>query len=487
MTQTDVRQPTVRTAVHVPVIVTVYVLVFLVALPVLLWAMGGHIDRLLALPSFESGALRSTGGLIAAGGVGWMAWSMSVLKHRGDGWPISALPPSRLVLAGPYAVMRHPIYVGAVVAFGGFALADGSRGRLLGATPLLAALAVNYVLGGEGPQLRQRFGHAYSDYSATLPRFPLVTLAERAWGSVRGPVERLANRVVLFRVGPAIFVTYGLLVAAGTALAQLTAAAVLARDGMSIAAISGYLLTACLTMALGARIAWFASAPARESGLGIRGNLRRVGFVSWGAYVGFAVATVALARVENVSVLWLTDRTVLAALACSVVGRLGCLTYGCCYGRPSAAGIRWTHPEAKVVRELASPPVARIPTPLISSLATAATIVVAGALTYRPVPAGTVTAVAVLLYGLGRFATDALRDRTNQLHGAHLSSGQVNSLGLIVVASSALFVLDGPPTWAAPITAVSWSAVLPLLPAVTVATLVAFLLAGFHWRKVGTW
>ncbi len=93
------------------------------------------------------------------------------------------------------------------------------------------------------------------------------------------------------------------------------------------------------------------------------------------------------------------------------VARLGCFTYGCCYGRPSALGIRWTDPEAKPVREHgAADIVPRVPTQLLSSAAAAVLWVTLLVVLHRgSVAPGTVAGLAFVGYGVSRFGIECLR------------------------------------------------------------------------------
>lgn len=70
---------------------------------------------------------------------------------------------------GFYRWTRNPQYATAIVAFGALGLAAWS----LEATPLAAALVLVYALMAvaEEPWLEARYGHAYADYRAEVPRF----------------------------------------------------------------------------------------------------------------------------------------------------------------------------------------------------------------------------------------------------------------------------------------------------------------------------
>jgi ABC-2 type transport system ATP-binding protein len=153
-------------------VVAAYTLVFFGVLPALLWQAGGALDSLLDPGRLRGGGWTAAGALLAVAGSGLMLWSMWLLRVDGGGWPISHLPPKRLVRHGPYAWMRHPIYVGYTLAFAGAGLLDGSPGRAVGATALLTAGWILYALRFEEPRLQRRLGAPSLAYREETPLLP---------------------------------------------------------------------------------------------------------------------------------------------------------------------------------------------------------------------------------------------------------------------------------------------------------------------------
>ena len=84
---------------------------------------------------------------------------------------------ARLLTHGPYAVSRHPIYAGLLVAGAGVAVL---RARI---EPLLAwaglAVVLHVKTGLEERSLRARFGADYDDYAAAVPRLVGVPRGQR--------------------------------------------------------------------------------------------------------------------------------------------------------------------------------------------------------------------------------------------------------------------------------------------------------------------
>lgn len=189
MNSSDLAPSPTQSWLRTSLIVAVYTLFFFGALPALLWLLGGGLDGILQLPRLQGTLWTAAGGVAAAAGAGLMLWSMWLLRVEGKGWPISHLPPRYLVERGPYAWMRHPIYVGYTLAFAGAAMFDGSAGRSFGATALLTAGWILYALYFEEPRLLQRHGtasQAYREGTPLLPRVP-ATLHARAGSASASP------------------------------------------------------------------------------------------------------------------------------------------------------------------------------------------------------------------------------------------------------------------------------------------------------------
>lgn len=97
------------------------------------------------------------------------------LVSRGEGTPLPFDPPQRMVVAGPYAYIQHPMALGLLIV--AFAEAVWFRSVSLAVYALLLAVVVNlYIVYVEEPGLARRFGEDYRAYHAATPRwfpFPL--------------------------------------------------------------------------------------------------------------------------------------------------------------------------------------------------------------------------------------------------------------------------------------------------------------------------
>ena len=97
----------------------------------------------------------------------YSAWHFAV---TGLGTPAPIDPPKTLVVRGPYRLTRNPLYVGVVSVLFGEALMV----RSLALTEYAAAVFLAFyafVLVYEEPVLRDKFGAAYAEYCAKVPRW----------------------------------------------------------------------------------------------------------------------------------------------------------------------------------------------------------------------------------------------------------------------------------------------------------------------------
>jgi len=131
-----------------------YGLSFTVILPLLLvfWAWQTQSDVLLPVPHLPLAAWAC---LIT--GSGLMIWSMVDLWVHGNGLPMNAYPPEKLVTRGAYRYVSHPIYVAASLLCAGVSLLTESGSGLWLVTPMLTLTWLALVWGFENEDLRRRF------------------------------------------------------------------------------------------------------------------------------------------------------------------------------------------------------------------------------------------------------------------------------------------------------------------------------------------
>jgi protein-S-isoprenylcysteine O-methyltransferase Ste14 len=103
----------------------------------------------------------TTGAMLTAAGLLFAVWAR---RHLGRNWSatVTLKQGHELVTSGPYALVRHPIYTGLLLAFAGSALATGEWRGLVAILIVFGALWRKLRL--EERWMRERFGTAYADY-----------------------------------------------------------------------------------------------------------------------------------------------------------------------------------------------------------------------------------------------------------------------------------------------------------------------------------
>ncbi len=109
--------------------------------------------------------LRVSGILLFVFGLLFIFWGMYSLRKA------VFVPENKLIIAGPYKYVRHPMYFGGVIGAFGLALFAGS---MLGAVySLVLALVLSHIADAEEEGLRARFGEEYSEYGKNASKlFP---------------------------------------------------------------------------------------------------------------------------------------------------------------------------------------------------------------------------------------------------------------------------------------------------------------------------
>ncbi|MDM0115092.1 isoprenylcysteine carboxylmethyltransferase family protein [Variovorax sp. J22R133] len=132
----------------------------------LVWAPGVQIAWLDAPIAPRSPWLFLTGTVLVTAGLLFTVWAR---RHLGRNWSaiVTVKQDHELICTGPYAIVRHPIYTGLLLAFVGSAVAvDEWRGAL---AVLIAALALWRKLRLEERWMREQFGDKYVAYSKKVP------------------------------------------------------------------------------------------------------------------------------------------------------------------------------------------------------------------------------------------------------------------------------------------------------------------------------
>jgi phosphatidylglycerol:prolipoprotein diacylglycerol transferase len=244
---------------------------------------------------------------------------------------------------------------------------------------------------------------------------------------------------VLFRLGPLTLHTYGMLVALGFAAALFYCLRRAEREGIDGDAFMNLFFIIVAAAIAGSRLLYvlfnlpfFLEHPLKafaiwEGGLVFHGGLllavpcaylylRRAGLPVWKT-ADIAAPGIALGQ---------------------AIGRLGCLSAGCCFGRVSDLpwGITFSHPETLAPRDLPLHP-----TQLYDSLSNVVIFLVLHFYSRRPVPAGTTFWLYLVLAPSARFVIEHFRAEGSRLSFLPGLSA-IQGLALVIApAALVMFVL----------------------------------------------
>jgi protein-S-isoprenylcysteine O-methyltransferase Ste14 len=113
----------------------------------------------------------AAGWLFIAGGIAlYFACAFWGFALRGKGTPAPIDPPKKLVVEGPYRIVRNPMYWSVALVMFGEGLVFHSL-ALAELTAAFFAAANLFVLFYEEPALRRKFGAEYEDYCRRVPRW----------------------------------------------------------------------------------------------------------------------------------------------------------------------------------------------------------------------------------------------------------------------------------------------------------------------------
>jgi protein-S-isoprenylcysteine O-methyltransferase Ste14 len=115
------------------------------------------------------GPSRWLGGLLAAAGVGQIAWAIWSMRRAGTD-PRPDKPTATLVTDGPFRYTRNPIYLGLTAIYSGLLMAVGTPWPALFLPAVLAVIREG-VIAREERYLAARFGDAFTDYAAHVRRW----------------------------------------------------------------------------------------------------------------------------------------------------------------------------------------------------------------------------------------------------------------------------------------------------------------------------
>ena len=98
-------------------------------------------------------------------GLSVILWGIYTLKKA------VFVPGNKLIVAGPFTYVRHPMYLGGIIGAFGLAVFGGSLSGVV--YSIILALVLSHIADAEEMDLRARLGQEYIDYGKKVPKlFP---------------------------------------------------------------------------------------------------------------------------------------------------------------------------------------------------------------------------------------------------------------------------------------------------------------------------
>ena len=476
--------------------VSLYVTVFALAIPSFFYLLGYLVDKTVNPFAGSRVTLDISGAVLVGFGAGIMLIAMADLGRHGRGLPASPVPPAFLVMEGIYGLSRHPIYLGASLSFLGGALILHSFWSTFLSWPLFTLFFVVYALRIEEPVLEHRFENDYLKYRRSIPLlwdFPLRHALFRSAGRFLSWVSSVVNRPYIVRSGyHLLFLGYGLWVGFGIFVGLTVLNLVFLTDGIGASATAWLMVVFTVGSLAGSRIVSMFVLWNLEK-TSIRRAWHRVGFVSWGALLAAVLSGGLFYLLTRESPYYWFDAAFTGLMISHFFGRIGCLFYGCCYGKEtrSPVSIHYRHPVMKAVREGLVNKTTLYPTQLYSALYGLITFLVIFIVwSTTSIQVGFPTSLCCLLYGIFRFYEEWFRYQKRKIGGI-LSPAQIICMVLILFGSLQL-------GWILPASRMGFHArlvrisvlqlirQLPLWVALAMGLLTA-LVFSYHRYEIGSW
>jgi len=230
------------------------------------------------------------------------------------------------------------------------------------------------------------------------------------------------------KIGPLTFHMYGLMIAIGFLAALLLCLYRGKKKNLNEDIIYGIFFCAIFGGMAGSRILYYiVEIPHIIEDPSILWNFKN-GYVVYGGIIGGVLTSLIYCKIKKQRFLTYFDLVMPAVSLAQGFGRLGCFFAGCCYGRETDAwyGITF-HNSVFAPNE-----VKLIPTQLISSAGNFLFCALLLIYAKREPKEGRVAAAYLLLYGIGRFFIEFLRNDYRGSVGV-LSTSQLISIGIVAL------------------------------------------------------
>jgi phosphatidylglycerol:prolipoprotein diacylglycerol transferase len=218
-------------------------------------------------------------------------------------------------------------------------------------------------------------------------------------------------------IGPLEIPTFGLLVVAGVALGIWLAGRRASQYGITKTQVSDAAVWAVIAGILGARLVFIALEWDHYSqNLNELMTLRFQGLTSFGGLGFGALAVILWCRRSGVPVLQFLDLAAPSFIVGHILGRVGCLLNGCCFGGACPPDLPWAI-------SVAGSPVPHHPAQIYDSLMN---VVVLGVLLWlesrKVLRSGQLMAIMIALHGVARFIYEFWRAGTPEQVRSNLAS-----------------------------------------------------------------
>jgi len=305
--------------------------------------------------------------------------------------------------------------------------------------------------------------------------------------------------VVLYQGLSFTFVSFGLLVGLGAFIGMIHIWFYLGSYQILPSAIQANHLA--LSLALGAPLSAYVITRLLDIKSWLSGEkqfieyIRTVSFGLWGGLVGGLFILTGFSILTQTPLWALLDAFAIGVPLAQVMGRIGCLNYGCCHGiecgNHHKFGIRYTHDQTKVLRYNPKLKGKRLyPTQIYSALANLLIylVIVSIWLIWDNRPIGVLAASYMTLYGLKRFSVEFLRGEFPRVYFQGLTLWQWFSLSFMALGLGTLLfiVMTGQVIGSGDFEAGLQS--MKTAMGVLLATAVIMgLVYGTHGKKIGSW
>lgn len=238
---------------------------------------------------------------------------------------------------------------------------------------------------------------------------------------------------ILFEAGPVTLYSYGFMIAIGIVAGMGYLVVVGKREvGLTFDQANTLFLLIFLAAVVGGKLFLFFEDPARYWRAPIE-LLRGNGFVFYGSFLLAIPAMWWFFKTRKLPLYRMLDIMAIATCLVHIFGRLGCFLAGCCYGKPTAAGLSVTFTDpASHAKPLNTP---LYPTQLMEATYIFLVMLMLFALKKRRRFYGQMFVSYLMLYAAGRFAIEFFRGDLSRgfLMEGYLSHSQFIALCVFVV------------------------------------------------------